>query len=154
VEYVLGAIAIAYGFYFLTGYIFAVVTERNLLHATIWNVALIFVFVAIDKFNYFTAPRVYAWLMRHGRKTVFSRTYRWVMEDVSLKSGMYFYYMAVLVCMALLYADPTIEPLAQMAEYFRSMYYGILILIASDKFLGQVYQDVKLDEQLWGVYDE
>jgi len=48
----------------------------------------------------------------------------------------------MLICNALVSADPNFPVLHHLTDYFKTVYYGILILFAADTFLTRLLDDV------------
>ena len=60
----------------------------------------------------------------------------------SFKAAIYLFYVVILVISGINVANPDfIGPIFN--DYLQSVQYGILILIAADAFLGQVFKDTK-----------
>jgi len=131
----------------LTYFFFVRVVGENILYGTIWNMVLILFFVAIDKIeNYLLAtlnPNT------NGKRFDFLRgglvNY---LYSPSMKSAIYLFYIIVVVKTAITTADPEIGLLFGSGDYFLSMRYGILVLVASDKFLEQTIKDMSTRNQI------
>jgi len=79
------------------------------------------------------------------------RLIKYYLSGPSVKSALYLFYIAVLICTAVLYAGHSIEivfddTILASSEYFGSVRYGLLVLIAADKFTEQLFKDIKEDE--------
>ena len=142
VSYFLYAALIAWGYYGLTVLIFFVIADRNLLIATVLNAAVIIVFVAMDKLEDYIYIRLNA---DTGTKkpSLLRKAVLWYVSDhISTKSALYLFYIYVLICTALVTAEPDFPRLSNLTDYFQSVYYGLLILVAADKFTQQLFKDM------------
>jgi hypothetical protein len=63
------------------------------------------------------------------------------MYGASVKSALYLYYIGILVCTAIVVAEPEFPYLSDLKGYFQSVEYGILILIAADVFIDRLFKD-------------
>ena len=131
----------------LTYFFFVGIAKGNILSGTIWNIALILFFVAIDKIeNYLLAtlkPR------KSGKRFGFLKSWlKNYLYGPSMKSAIYLFYIIVVAKTAVLTADPEIGLLFGSSDYFLSMRYGILVLVASDKFLEQTIKDISARNQI------
>ena len=65
----------------------------------------------------------------------------------SFKSSMYLFYIVILIISALMAADTyPYFVLSFLDDYLLSVRYGALILIAADKFMEQIFKDIKTDD--------
>ena len=143
VNYFIYAALIAWGYQGLTALIFFRITDRNVLVSTVLNAAVIVVFVIMDKLEDYIYLKLKA--ENSTKKPSFpKKILMWYVSDkVSTKSALYLFYIWVLICMALVAAEPDFFPgLYVMADYFQSVYYGLLILVATDKFTQQLFKDM------------
>jgi len=140
---ILWTVLIAFCFFlFSYAFIFKYLTNENILQATIWNLFVIIFFLLLDKvtthFSDETSEKT------PKKKTgLFSRFCQRLgtNTDVSTKATLYLFYVGLLICMALVAAEPDIPVLTDMKDYFQSVEYGFLILIAADTYLEQVFKD-------------
>ena len=143
--YTLSAALYAVGQFYLTAFIFFDVTGGNVLAATFWNLGIILVFILVEKVEYYFLSKM---CLTDGDKKVSipRRILRSYLTGASIKSALYFFYMGILICTAILAADPDFSPfLHEMRYYFLSVRYGILFLIAADKFFDQLFKDMVKD---------
>ena len=146
-------------FYFFCSYyiIFQIVAEEDIFIATIGNLLFIFVILAAERIETYIAFRISSRIQK-AKPNILSKRFDSylknaylrdsLLRDASLKSALYCFYIVLLVCVALLAADPDFAPLHHMREYFVSVRYGILVLIAVDKYMDQVFKDLKTREDL------
>ena len=131
----------AWSFYMLTYFFFTGIARGNVLYGTIWNMALILAFVVIDKIEAHLLILLKS--DSTGKKFGFMRNaLNNYLYGPSMKCAIYLFYIMVMVKTAVLTADPEIGLLFGSREYFLSMRYGILVLVASDKFLEQTIKDI------------
>ena len=135
--------------YFLLSYrlIFQNIAEGDVFIATIWNIAFIFVILISERIEVYIAIRV-GEKIRKKKPNILSKILDAYYKEASLKSALYCFYIVLIVCVALLAADPDFAPLSDMSDYFLSVRYGILALIAVDKFMEQVFKDLKSQDDL------
>jgi hypothetical protein len=50
--------------------------------------------------------------------------------------------LSILICTAIIAAEPEFPYLSNLKGYFQSVEYGILILIAADVFIDRLFKDV------------
>ena len=133
--------------YFIFSYfiLFQDISGENVFLATIWNMVFIFIILASERIELYIAIRLSS-RIKKKKPNILSRYFDSYAKGTSLKSGLYCFYIVLLVCNALLAADPDFAPLRDMSEYFLSARYGVLVLIAVDKFMDQVFKDLKKQE--------
>lgn len=142
--YFLTAMVTAFVFFYWTLELFLVRFEGDMLSSTIVNIIIIIIAVAFDrveKFLYIKLKQRY----KDRKPPIPMRILLLYMRGATIKSGLYLFYIFVLACMALLAAQPDIPGLSELADYFQTVYYGILILIAADKFTERLFKDIKFD---------
>ena len=137
------------GLFFVLSYevIFRGVAEGSILPATLWNFGLIFAVLLFEKVAWIVAEKVYYWSKRDGRDTWLTGPVRWFLRDASYKASLYLFYIVLLICTAILAAAPDTPVLRDFYDYFQSVRYGLLVLVAADKFLEQTIKDVRYDER-------
>jgi len=146
VVYVLWAAAYAYGYFWLSfAVIFVGVADEDVLVATIWNLALIPIILISEKVEIYISCKIKSKIKK--KPTILMKSLN-VLFDVllwgaSFKSALYFFYIGLIICLAIVAADPDFPALTHIGDYLRSIRYGILVLIAADKFLEQVFKDLK-----------
>jgi len=143
-KYILISAAMAIGF-FLVSYhvIFWNIAGGNILAATIWNLAIIFLILIVEKLEIYIIEKISSKMRSKKKHPLFLKFREQWLDDASVKSYLYCFYIGVLVCSALIAADPYFPVLGGMSDYFLSTRYGILVLVAVDKFLEQVFKDLK-----------
>jgi len=142
VIYVVWAALSAWCILYLTAYIFYTVAEGHVLTATVWNIAFIILFLILDRL--FDALTAKTKSITKKKNNIFLRAINWYLDSASIKSGIYFFYIGITVCSAIMAADPEFIPqLTEMSDFFLSVRYGILLLIAVDKFMEQIFKDIK-----------
>jgi len=135
----LWTIVIAFSFFLLSYlFIFQSVTNQNILTATIWNSAAIIFFLILGKIELPAARKKKAKKREYPR---ILQLFHEVTASVSIKAALYFFYIVLLMCTAIIAVEPDFPILHNLGDYFRSVYYGLLVLIATDKFLEQMFKD-------------
>ena len=133
----------AVGFLYFTTFIFNV--APSLLAATIFNFALIILFLIEDLVaEYFVAR--YKLRNRDKQPSAFMRIFLSYFDSVSFKTSLYLFYIAILICSAIDTAEPDIFN-DYFSLYLLTIEYGILVLVATDSFLGQFFKDISMREQ-------
>ena len=138
--YTLWSILYAYGIFSLTVLIFSRTGDRIYL-AVILNMVMIIVFVVVEIIEDYFIAKVEAKEsdLNHITKLIIR-----FLKGPTFKSAMYLFYIVILIYSALEAAEPDIfNRLPQ--EYLISVRYGILVLIAADKFMAQVTKDIIYD---------
>jgi hypothetical protein len=114
-EYILGVAVVACSFFIISYYIiFLEIANKNALVSTIGNLVLIFIILLEEKLE------------------------KYFFKKLEAKAK----YTVLLICNAILAAEPDFPVLREMDYYFKSVYYGILVLFAADKFLEKMFKDV------------
>ncbi|MCL2195713.1 MAG: hypothetical protein FWB76_07170 [Oscillospiraceae bacterium] len=144
--YIAWSAFMAYGYYSVTIYIFFNVTGQNVLAASIWNLSLLLAFLLLDKIIELLYIK-YRKQLTSGR-SIPMRMLNAYLNSASMKSALYLFYVIILICTAILAAEPDFPALVPLSGYFLSTRYGILLLIAADKFLEQITKDIKKDADL------
>ena len=129
-------VAIACSFFlFSYGFVFRYLANENILTATIYNSFAIIFFLIIEK-----AGTVSRKETQKKKPSAFWQ-HLWFAGGVSNKSVLYLFFIWLLMCMAIVAAEPDFPVLGNMKGYFESTQYGFLILIATDAYLEQVFKD-------------
>ena len=117
--------------------------DGNPLTASIYNIIFIFVILIIDK------AETYIWKKVKKKKntssknpSAFEKIKSALLMDVPIKTGLYFFYIFLLVCSAIVTAEPDFPVISNYSDYLKSVYYGVLVLMASDKFLELVLKQL------------
>jgi len=139
--YFLSAVWYAFFFFWLTMQIYQEVANFNVLYATIWNTALIVGLVIWDKIE----ERIYIRIKPYDDKKpgILRRIGLIYFGGATFKTALYLFYFVMLICNALVTADPDFPFLHNLYGYFQSVYYGILILFAADTFLTRLLDDAQ-----------
>jgi len=69
------------------------------------------------------------------------------MTGASFKSALYLFYFVVLVFATVDTASPG-RYSDEFSTYLQSVQYGILLLLAADTFIGQIFKDIESDKKL------
>ena len=152
VSYIFSASFYAFGIYGITSAIYFLVADRNVLVATIWNMAMIIYFIILEKVEYYFYNKLKTRETDKKFKLplrIYNAYLKWsVYGGASFKSAMYFFYIVVTIYNALVAAEPSLAVRVIPDDYLLSVRYGILVLIAADKFMEQIFKDIKADEKL------
>ncbi|MCL2362162.1 MAG: hypothetical protein FWC73_10165 [Defluviitaleaceae bacterium] len=138
--YFVSALWYAIVFFWATQNIFFLV-DTNLLLATIWNTALIVFFVIWDRVEDYVYVRVRP-KDENDKPGILRKFLLFYLTGASFKTSLYLFYFIMLISNALVSADPDFPVLRYMTDYFKSVYYGILILFAADTFLSRLLDEV------------
>ena len=147
VIYILLSIFYSFGFAYLTILTYSLIANRNVLIATILNLGLIAIFVIFNKLEDFWAKKLLKKEKESGKLNILFKSLKWYLGGPSFKSSLYVFYIVVLVGVAILVADPYTYFLQNFRGYLLSVQYGILFLIATDKFLDSIMKDIKRDDK-------
>jgi len=146
VFYVIQSAVLGFLYFFLSYHIvFRSWAEEDVFLATIGNLLLIFVILVVERMENYIAIKLSS-RVKQKKTHMLSKILDVYLKEASLKSALYCFYIVLLICIALLAANPEFEPLRDMKDYFLSVRYGILVLIAVDKFMDQVFKDLKNQE--------
>ena len=138
--YLLTALWYAFVFFWATHNIYYMVAE-DVLYATIWNTVLIIVLVIWDRLEDHIFIRIKP-KDEDDKPGILRRIGLIYLTGASFKTSLYLFYFLMLICNALVTADPDFPVLRYMTDYFKSVYYGILILFAADTFLSRFLDEV------------
>ncbi|MDH2413809.1 hypothetical protein [Nocardioides sp. CER19] len=148
VGYVAWSVFVAWGYFAFTYYyIYLEFGHEHLLAATMVNLATIFFWLLAGKLEAAYGTRLYVWSKRNGSPTTLTRVIRWWMSSASIKTSLYLFYIVVLFCAAILAADPGFPRLSEHADYLITVRYGLLVLVAGDKFFEQIAKDIRDNQQ-------
>lgn len=127
----LKAVFVASLYYLVTYYlIYLVVAKEDKLAMTLWNLAFIIGMIALDKIEQLVIKRYYLKGTENGELATLSSDFL----IIPFKAGLYLFYIVVVLCVAILAAEPQFPLLSDVSGYFLSVYYGILLVVAADKF--------------------
>ena len=144
--YFMYAALIAYCYFWLTAFFFFNLTDRNVLISTVLNAAVIIAFVAMDKIEDYIYIKLKA-KPETKKPSIPKKILIWYVSDkVSTFSALYLFYIVILICTAIIKAEPDFPFPPEMTDYLQSVYYGMLILIATDKFTQQLFKKDMLRE--------
>ena len=131
-------------FYFILSYyiIFIDIANRDLLTGTILNIVFIFILLFMEKLENYVFYKIVDKIRSRKKPTIVAKIISYISNDVPFKSALYFFYVVVLICSAILSAEPEFRYLNHMGDYFKTVDYGILVLLACDQFLSQVLKHV------------
>ena len=103
--YVLWSMIVAFSFFlFSHGFIFQFVAERNVLQATILNSAVIIFFLILGKIK---LPNEAESLSKKERFHLIKKILV-SSNNISMKSGLYLFYIVILILTGILMAEPSI----------------------------------------------
>ena len=115
----------------------------NLLVATFWNLGFIAIAIVTEKVEEFFLLKLKSkydeGVLRNG---LVKFIIKFFVDGASVKSVLYLFYVGILICSAIVAADPNFPYLRDITDYLQSMRYGLLILVAADKFTDQLFKDV------------
>jgi hypothetical protein len=72
------------------------------------------------------------------KPNIYSKVYR----NVSFTPALYLFHFGVQICVALIAAEPDFPILGDMGDYFLSVQYGLLVLLAGDMFSESIFKDL------------
>jgi len=140
------SILYAAGFGLLTLTVYDFLARSNILLATLLNLLLILLFIIEEKFERVVLEKLIALEKKQGLNPFF-KFIKFYILGPSFKSALYLFYIVILAGVAALAANPDIAFLQPLSGYLTSVQYGILFLIAVDKFLINIIKDIKKDEK-------
>ena len=144
IRYIFMAVIVAIAFFVLSyNLIFLRAMNENILHATVLNLFMIFFIVIGEKVEMYALAKVSQKWKAEGKCPRLTKMAEQRLKDASFKSALYCFYIGILICSALIAAEPNFPVLRDKNSYFLSVRYGILVLVATDKFLEQVFKDIK-----------
>jgi len=121
-------------------YMLEMVEGGDVLAAYIYNLGTIVFWIFLDwilkKFMFFR---------RYLNKNIFTKILKILLLPksglVSFKTGLYMFYVFMLIYSMLMTHSPYIEPTTAFQQYVSAMEYGIIILLAVDMFIKQFLSD-------------
>ena len=132
-------LAITYG-YITYPTMYALFEKGHVFEAYIFNLMTIVIWLLLDKF----ACRLMA-LRKLLSRNMFTKVVRAVLLPkfglVSVKSGLYLFYIYVLIQAQVLQLEPSLAISDSFNKYIVVMEYGIIMLVAVDMFLKQFVTD-------------
>lgn len=148
IKYILSAVLYAYGFYFITAMFFMHVADYDPLISTSINILLIFFFLIVDEIEEKVQKRL---VKKYENRELIPRSTRALMAYLTgakFKSAMYLFYIVIIISNALVTAGSQIHILVNHQAYFQTIQPGILILIAADKLMDQIFKDIRVDDRM------
>jgi len=142
ISYFLSALWYAFVFFYFSLWIYQGVADFDVFYATIWNTILIVGLVIWDKVE----ERIYVRIKPKDdtdKPGILRKIGLFYFSGASFKTALYLFYFVMLICNALVTADPDFPILRYLTSYFSSVYYGILILFAADSFLTRLLDDAQ-----------
>jgi len=135
------AVWFAFGHLYLTTIIFNSTVEHGLLTATIWNFVLIILFLILERVEIHFVSKLKARYSDSEKKpNIFMKILIVYLSGVSFKTALYLFYIFVLVCSAINAVEPGFFN-EGFVMYLLTVEYGILVLVATDSFLNQLFKD-------------
>ncbi|MCL2361581.1 MAG: hypothetical protein FWC73_07200 [Defluviitaleaceae bacterium] len=139
------AMAVIYGLFTYFG-IFARGTDGFALRTYIWNLVLITIVLLVDRLYLVK-------LKKSAEKRVAANRKARVLHFVSFKASLYlFYIFALTTSRLLLLLDGSgrfeVGNIYNFRSYLLSIEYGLILLVAADKFIGQFIYDKKTMREL------
>ncbi|MCL2753266.1 MAG: hypothetical protein FWE44_03860 [Defluviitaleaceae bacterium] len=147
----------AYLYYWMTfSYMYEMVEQGLVLEAYLYNLFAIMIVLFFD-----WLVKKFMFARKYLSKNIFTRIVRFLVLPksglVSFKSGLYLFYVFMLLYSMLLTHSPYLEPTTTFEQYVVAMEYGIIILLAIDMFIKQLSSDnnriLELEESE-RMYDE
>lgn len=119
--------------------IFQFAARGNVLTSTLLNFVFIIVLIAWAKIEIVLHKKRQSKPQNSKRKPT---VYAEVVRDVSFMSALYLYHFGVQICIAIVSAEPDFPVLGDMSDYFLSVQYGLLVLLAGDRFSQSIFKDL------------
>ena len=141
VGYIVSAVVWAVGYFYISVYLFFSVAGGHMLTGTILNIFYIVFALVQDKIEH----RFLLWVnsrSKGDKKSLGLRIFNIVYGGASFKTSLYLFYVVIIICSAIVSAEPDFPYLSSFSGYLKSVEYGILLLVAADSFLGQFLKDV------------
>ena len=134
------AVWFALGHYALTAIVFNSMAGRSLIAVTVLNFALIIFFLVLEKVENYFVIKIKA---REQKKkpSVFTKILIAYLGGISFKTALYLFYIFILVCSGINAVEPDFFG-EVFKDYLLTVEYGILVLVAADSFLSQLFKDV------------
>ena len=144
--FVIEAVAIAGAFYSISTALFTGPAGGDVLVATFVNIGVIVAVVTWDQLVHVLRARLVRW--EAGARSRLLAGAVWWTTGASWKAGLYVFYIALLVVQAVLAASPGIDVDPLFAGYLASVRYGLLILVAADKFTEQMVKELRREDEV------
>jgi len=136
--------------YFIVSYkfIFIDVAKEDLLSATIWNIVFIFVILTTEKIEAYAFSKIVKINKNPSETPPLSARIKYlIFYDTPLKTSLYFFFIILLICSAIVSADPDFPILGEYGTYLNSIEYGLLTLIAVDAFYALVRNEISKEKE-------
>jgi len=138
----LWAVWFAWGHLYLSTIIFNNTAGQSLIAATIWNFVLIIFFLILERVEFYWVEKLKAkYADTENKPNIFIKMLISYLSGVSFKTALYLFYIFILVCSAINAVEADFFNEA-FAIYLMTVEYGILVLVAADTFLTQLFKDV------------
>jgi len=144
--FMFSAILFAYGLYEISLIVYFDFADQDVFIATILNFALIVFFITLEKVEYFFFNK-YKRNLEGKDVKLLDRIFLKLWGGASFKSAMYLFYIVVIIYSALLAANPEMSVRIFPEGYLPTVRYGILFLVALDKFTEQLFKDIKMQDK-------
>ena len=138
--FVISAAFYAFWYFYLTQVIYSNV-DGHIVSAVILNMLLILLFVISEKIENYFLKKIKS-KETTEKPGVFKRILMAYFGGASFKSALYFFYIFFTIYSAIHAADPDFFPFRFSDSYLLSVRYGILFLLAADKFFEQIFKDI------------
>ena len=144
--YLVWSLGVAISFFLFSYYfVYDFIAGQDPALATLLNSLAIIFFLIMDKLElyYLNARRARADVVENTSLVSRLRNAYYSSYHVTTKSALYLFYAILIGCMIVVAIDPDFPLLGTMNNYFRTVQYGLLMLIAADGFLSQMFQNVQ-----------
>ena len=136
--------AATYGYITYTT-IYPLLLDGYILAAHIANMLFILLILGSDKLEHYIIRKIYSKPRKRWIITTLRITF---LGHISFKTGVYLFYIFILVASMLLQSEISMIFSSSFANYISTMDYGILFLIATDVFIKHLKIDVKRVQDL------
>jgi hypothetical protein len=134
---------VAAAYYGISIFIYIEVANFDPVATTIWNLVAILVVLIIDKLTSTVLENWYQRLKESGRRPGLTKALLFWIDDVGPKPALYLFYIVILIVSAIFAADPTNPLYTEFWQgYLLAARYGLLVLVAADKFLKQMFKEI------------
>jgi len=140
IHYLITAILYAFFIFWMTQELFWSVARGDVFVGTIINMVYIVVALFMDRLETYLHIKMQN-KYKEKKLNILQRIIMAYIGGASFKSALYLYYFLMLICFALVGANPEFPVLRYMGGYFQSIEYGILILFAGDTFLARLFKE-------------
>ena len=134
------AVWFALGHYALTAIIFNSLARQSLMAVTVLNFALIVFFLVLEKVENSLVFKLKA-SEQKSKPSFYKKILIAYLGGISFKTALYLFYIFILVCSGINAVEPGFFG-EVFKDYLLTVEYGILVLVAADSFLNQLFKDV------------